>query len=88
MKELRDLKERSLVLRDPPAFRLDFDQNQSGIDHEFYRISSDYPLNAERPLARNQAKSASIQVNWSPILTTIGLVMRFDQLLGGNLSFN
>ena len=44
MKELSDLKERSWVLRDPPAFRLNFDQNRSGIDHEFHRISSNFPL--------------------------------------------
>ena len=51
----------------------------------FHRI---FPLNAERAWGRNQAKSASIWVNWSPIFVEIGLVVRFDRLSGGNLSFN
>ena len=71
-----------------PTFRLDFDQNRSGIDHEFHRISSGFPLNAEPPRGRNQEKFASIWGNWIPIFVEIGLVVRFDQLSGGNLSFN
>ena len=51
----------------------------------FHRILS---LNVERPRGRNQAKSASIRVNGSPIFVEIGLVVRFDRSSGGNLSFN
>ena len=51
----------------------------------FHRI---FPVNAERPRGRNQAKSALIRKNWSHILAAIRLVVRFDRLLGGSLSFN
>ena len=51
----------------------------------FHRI---FPLNAERLRGRNQAKFASIRVNWSPIIAENRLVVRFDWLSGGNLSFN
>ena len=61
VKELSDLKERSWVLRDSPAFRLDFNQNWSGIDHEFHRISSNFPL--ER---RTSARKKSSQIYFNP----------------------
>ena len=44
-----------------PAFRLDFDQNQSGIDHEFHRISSDFPL--ER---RTSTRKKSSRIRFNP----------------------
>ena len=44
-----------------PAFRLDFDQNRSGIDHEFHRISLDFPL--ER---RTSARKKSSQIHFNP----------------------
>ena len=64
VKELSDLKERSWFLRDPPTFRLNFDQNQSGIDYEFHRISSDFPL--ERRTSTRK-KSSQIRFNSSEL---------------------
>ena len=61
LKELSDLKERIWVLHDPPMFRLDFDQNRSEIDHEFHRISSDFPLEHW-----TSARKKSSQIRFNP----------------------
>ena len=87
MKELSEFRGRSLVHRDPPAFRLDCQAIGAGLIVNFSFISSNFPLEFRTSTRKNPSKFASIHENWSPILMTIGLVVRFDRLLGGNLSF-
>ena len=86
-KELSEFRGRSLVHRDPPAFRLDCEAIGVGLITNFSLISSNFPLEFRTSTRNNPSKFASIHENWSPILAAIGLVVRFDRLLGGNLSF-
>ena len=71
----------------PPAFRLDCEAIGVGLITNFSLISSNFPLEFRTSTRKNPSKFTSIYENWSPILAAIGLVVRFDQLSGGNLSF-
>ena len=44
VKELSNFKARSMVLRDPPAFRLDCDPIGAGLITNFHQILSNFPL--------------------------------------------
>ena len=70
-----------------PAFRLDCKAIGVGLIANFSLISSNFPLEFQTSARKNRSKFASIHENWSPILAKIGLVVRFDRLSGGNLSF-
>ena len=88
MNELSDLKERSGVLCDPPAFRLDVDQIGAGLFTNFHRISSNFPLERRTSARKKSRKIHFSQSDLKPIFAAIGLVVRFDWLSGGDLSFN
>ena len=87
VKKLSEFRGRSLVHRVPPAFRLDCEAIGAGLITNFSLISSNFPLEFRTSTRKNPSKFASIHENWSPILAEIGLVVRFDRLSGGNLSF-
>ena len=87
VKKLSEFRGRSLVHRVPPAFRLDCEAIGAGLITNFSLISSNFPLEFRTSTRKNPSKFASIHENWSPILAAIGLVVRFDRLSGGNLSF-
>ena len=87
VKKLSKFRGRSLIHRDPPAFRLDCEAIGAGLIANFSLILSNFPLEFQTSTRKNPSKFASIHENWSPILTAIGLVVRFDRLSGGNLSF-
>ena len=87
MKELRKFRGRSLVHHDPPAFTLDCKAIGAGLITNFSLISSNFPLEFRTSTRKNLSKFASIHENWSPILVEIALVVRFDRLSRGNLSF-
>ena len=87
MKELSEFQGRSLVHRDPPAFRLDCDAIGAGLIANFSLISSNFPLEFRTSARKNPSRFTSIHENWSPILAAIGLVVWFNRLSGGNLSF-
>ena len=87
VKKLSEFRGISLVHRVPPAFRLDFEAIGAGLITNFSLISSNFPLEFRTSTRKNPSKFASIHENWSPILAAIGLVVRFDRLSGGNLSF-
>ena len=87
VKELSKFRGRSLVHRDPPAFRLDSESIGAGLIANFSLISCNFPLEFRTSTRKNPSKFASIHENWSPILAAIGLLVRFDRLSGGNLSF-
>ena len=87
VKKLSEFRRRSLVHRVPPAFRLDCEAIGAGLITNFSLISSNFPLEFRTSTRKNPSKFASIHENWSPILAEIGLVVRFDRLSGGNLSF-
>ena len=87
VKKLSKFRGRSLVHRVPPAFRLDCEAIGVGLITNFSLISSNFPLEFRTSTRKNPSKFASIHENWSPILAAIGLVVRFDRLSGGNLSF-
>ena len=87
VKELSDLKERSWVLHDPPAFRLDCEAIGAELIMNFHSISSNFSLERWTSARKKSSKFASIRMTWSPIFVGIGLVVRFDRLSGGNLSF-
>ena len=80
VKELSEFRGRSLVHRDPPAFRLDCKAIGAGLIANFSLISSNFPLEFRTSARKNPSKFTSIQENWSPILAEIGLVVRLDQL--------
>ena len=86
-RQLYEFQGRSLVHRDSPAFRLNCDASGAGLIANFPLISSNFPLEFRKSARKNPSKFASIYKNWSPILVAIGLVVRFDRLSGGNLSF-
>ena len=87
VKKLSEFRGRSLVHRVPPMFRLDCEAIGAGLITNLSLISSNFPLEFRTSTRRNPSKFASIHENWSPILVEIGLVVRFDLLSGGNLSF-
>ena len=87
MKKLSEFRGRSLVHRVPPAFRLDCEAIGAGLITNFSLISSNFPLEFRTSTRKNPSKFPSIHENWSSILAAIGLVVRFDRLSGGNLSF-
>ena len=87
VKKLSEFRGRSLVHHVPPAFRLDCEAIGAGLITNFSLISSNFPLEFRTSTRKNPSKFASIHENWSPILAAIGLVVRFDRLSGGNLSF-
>ena len=84
---IKRFRGRSLVHRDPPAFRLDCDAIGVGLITNSSLISSNFPLEFRMSARKNPSKFASIHENWSQILTAIGLVVRFNRLSRGNLSF-
>ena len=87
VKKLCEFRGISLVHRVPPAFRLDCEAIGAGLITNFSLISSNFPIEFRTSTRKNPSKFASIHENWSPILAAIGLVVRFDRLSGGNLSF-
>ena len=87
VKKLSDFRGRSLVHRVRLAFRLDCEAIGVGLITNFSLISSNFPLEFRMSTRKNPSKFASIHENWSPILAAIGLLVRFDRLSGGNLSF-
>ena len=86
MKELNEFRERYLVHRDPPAFRLDSEGIGAGLITNS-SISSNFPLEFRKSVRKDPSKFTPIRANWSLILVAIGLVVRFDRLSRGNLSF-
>ena len=72
VKELSEFQGRSLVHRDPPAFRLDCEAIGAGLIANFSLISSNFPLEFRTSTRKNPSKFASIHENWSPILAAIG----------------
>ena len=87
MKELSEFRGRSLVHRDPPAFRLDSEGIGAGLITNSYLISSNFPLEFRKSVRKDPIKFTPIRANWSLILVEIKLVVRFDRLSRGNLSF-
>ena len=87
VKELSKFRGRSLVHRDPPVFRLDCEAIRAGFIANFPLISSNFPLKFRKSVRKELSKFTPIHANWSLILTAIGLVVRFDRLSRGNLSF-
>ena len=87
VKKLSEFRGRSLVHRVPPAFRLDCEAIGAGLITNFSLISSNFPLEFRTSTRKNPSKFASIHENLSPILGAIGLLVRFDRLSAGNLSF-
>ena len=87
MKELSEFRGRSSVHRDPPAFRLNSEGIGAGLITNSSLISSNFPLELRKSVRKDPSKFTAIRTNWSLILMEIGLVVRFDRLSGGNLSF-
>ena len=85
--ELSEFRGRSLVHRDPPAFRLDSEGIGAGLITNSSLISSNFPLEFRKSVRKDPSKFTLIRANWSLILVAIGLVVRFDRLSRGNLSF-
>ena len=86
VKELSEFRGRSLVHRDPPAFRLDSEGIGAGLIVNSSLISSNSPLEFRKSARKEPSKFTSIRANWSLILVAIRLVVRFDRLSRGNLS--
>ena len=87
MKEFSKFRGRSLVHRDSPAFTLDSEGIGAGLIANSSLISSNFPLEFRKSVRKDPSKFTPIRANWSLILVAIGLVVRFDQLSRGNLSF-
>ena len=87
VKELSKFRGRSLVHRDPPAFRLNSEGIGAGLITNSSFISSNFPLEFQKSARKDPSKFTPIRANWSLILVAIGLVVRFDRLSRGNLSF-
>ena len=87
VKKLSEFQGRSLVHRDPTAFRLDCKAIGAGLILNFSLILSNFPLEFRTSARTNSSKFTSIHENWSLILAEIALVVRFDRLSGRNLSF-
>ena len=58
MKELSEFQGRSLVHRDPPAFRLDCEAIGAGLIANFSLISSNFPLEFRTSARKNPSKFA------------------------------
>ena len=63
MKKLSEFRGRSLVHRDPPAFRLDCEAIGAGLITNFSLISSNFPLKFRTSTRKNPSKFASIHEN-------------------------
>ena len=87
VKELSKFRGRSLVHRDPPAFRLDSEGIGAGLITNSSLISSNFPLEFRKSMRKDPSKFTPIRANWTLILVEIGLLVRFDRLSRGNLSF-
>ena len=87
VKELSEFRGRSFVHHDPPAFRLNFEGIGAGLIANSYLISSNFPLEFRKSVTKDPSKFTPIRANWSLILMEIRLVVRFDRLSRGNLSF-
>ena len=87
VKELSEFQGRSLVHRDPPAFRLNSEGIGAGLITNSSLISSNFPLEFRKSVRKDPSKFTPIRANWSLILMAIGLVLRFDRLSRGNFSF-
>ena len=87
VKELSEFRGRSLFHRDPPAFKLNSEGIGAGLITNSSLISSNFPLEFRKSVRKDPSKFTPIRANWSLILVAIGLVVRFDQLSRGNLSF-
>ena len=87
VKELSKFRGRSLGHRDPPAFRLNSKGIGAGLITNSSLISSNFPLEFRKSVRKDPSKFTPIRANWSLILVAIGLVVRFDRLSRGNLSF-
>ena len=87
MKELSEFRGRSLVHRDPPAFRLNSEGIGAGLITNSSLISSNFPIEFRKSVIKDLSKFTPIRANWILILVEIGLVVRFDRLSRGNLSF-
>ena len=87
VKELSEFRGRSLVHRDPPAFRLNSEGIGAGLITNSSLISSNFPLEFRKSVRKDPSKFTPIRTNWSLILVAIGLLVRFDRLSRGNLSF-
>ena len=87
MKELSEFRGRSIVHRDPSAFRLNSEGIGAGLITNSSLISSSFPLEFRKSVRKDPSKFTQIRTNWSLILMAIGLVVRFDRLSRGNLSF-
>ena len=70
-----------------PMFTLDCEAIRARFIANSSLISSNFPLEFRTSMRKNPSKFASIHENWNPILAEIGLVVRFDRLSRGNLSF-
>ena len=87
VKELSEFRGRSLVHRDPPAFRLNSEGIGAGLITNSSLISSNFPLEFRKSVRKDPSKFTPIRANWSLIIVAIGLVVRFNRLWRGNLSF-
>ena len=87
VKELSKFRVRSFVHRDPPAFRLNSEGLGAGLIMNSSLISSNFPFEFRKSVRKDPSKFTPIRANWSLILVAIGLVVRFDRLSRGNLSF-
>ena len=85
--ELSKFRGRSLVHRDPPAFRLNSEGIGAGLIKNSSLISPNFPLEFRKSVRKDPSKFTPIRANWSLILVAIGLVVRFDRLSRRNLSF-
>ena len=84
VKELSKFRGRSLVHRDPPAFRLNSEGIGPALITNSSLISSNFPLEFRKSVINDPSKFTPICANWSLILVAIGLVLRFDRLSRGN----
>ena len=84
VKELSKFRGRSLIHRDPPAFRLNFEGIRAGLITNSSLISSNFPLEFRKSVRKDPRKFTPICTNWSLILVEIGLVVRLDRLSRGN----
>ena len=72
MKELRKFRGRSLVHRDPPAFRLNSEGIGAGLIMNSSLISSNFPLEFQKSVRKDPSKFTPIRAKWSLILMAIG----------------
>ena len=87
VKKLSEFRGRSLVHRVPPAFRLNSEGIGAGLIKNSSLISSNFPLEFRKSVRKDPSKFTLIRGNWRLILVAIGLVVRFNRLSRGNLSF-